>query len=910
MQGLISVILVEHEPEVISLLSLSLSDMKECRLKVCAGIAEIQNQIGDSRSGLLLLNVREDPASAFEILKEVRREYPNVYVIVSMPEISAIQSDSWMTSGAYDCVIKDRNYVSNIVRAVKTALIRIAEKESIHAPLLSRAQHFAIDENLPDVIFSLDLEGKILYANYAITAMLGYQQNQVVGKFFSELISEDLSQLQFRNYLEHIYERINFRTNLLLNDNRGSISNFEINFTLIEGEMIYGFARKVLDEQSVSASLESLDPSLEVIASKDETDSDVLPTKVGPYRIINLLGAGAMGRVYKGFDEQLERYVAIKVTSKALDEEDRNLDRFRKEAKILASISHPNIALIYYFGSLEGMPYFCMEFLPNGSIENLLQTQKVIEPHIAISYVSQAAAGLREALAKGVLHMDVKPSNLMLTEDGRLKIVDFGLAHTNRDMEELERNIIGTPVYIAPEQIIGGSVDHRMDIYSLGISFFEMLYGFVPFKGRTVPDIFHQKLRIGIPPRSDLNLSIPEKLYEIVVKMTAREPSNRISHYSELIEALESIRRTAVRSEGIPAMKKPDASNVAMSGLLYDRSIPEVLGQISQERLNGKLTINWGQLYKQLHFKKGRLIAILSNQEGEDFVDLVISHLPADVKNIRNLQTDQSSDLYQGYTTVLQRIPSDMRSRLSKDFEIRARMILENLFSWMMGEFIFEKGDFPGQLDLEIQIQDVVSAGVRQGLDHDFIRMKLFEGNCIIRQVPDFVRLLREVNLPPSDRFLLFRFEKEIDYRKLLEMSRISEEEFARLLFLFHCFGLVHLEKTTPTAPTVPSAPPPVPPTPDVDSRPAVDPGVYYTHCAVKSFEQSNYFACVEYCKKALEHRQDPGVYRLMGKALASNPKFRDEAMKAYKQALSLSPGNAGIERDLADLRLRQSTRK
>jgi hypothetical protein len=384
------------------------------------------------------------------------------------------------------------------------------------------------------------------------------------------------------------------------------------------------------------------------------------------------------------------------------------------------------------------------------------------------------------------------------------------------------------------------------------------------------------------------------------VKMTAREPSNRISHYSELIEALESIRRTSIKSETIPVMQKPEASNVAMSGLLYDRSIPEVLGQIAQERMNGKLTINWGHLYKQLHFRKGRLIAILSNQEGEDFVDLVISHLPSDVKSMRKLQTNQSSDLYQGYTTVLQRIPSDLRFRLSKDFEVKARSILENLFSWTMGEFLFEMGDFPGQLDLEIQIQDVVSIGVRHGLDYDFIRMKLFEGNCKIRQVPDFVRLLREVNLPPSDRFLLFRFEREIHYNKLLEMSRISEEEFARLLFLFHCFGLVQLEKTARSSPPSPPA------VPETDSRPAVDPGVYYTHCAIKSFEQSNYFACIEYCKKALEYRQDPGVYRLMGKALASNPKFLNEAMQAYKKALSLSPGNAGIERDLADLRLRQ----
>jgi tetratricopeptide (TPR) repeat protein len=436
-----------------------------------------------------------------------------------------------------------------------------------------------------------------------------------------------------------------------------------------------------------------------------------------------------------------------------------------------------------------------------------------------------------------------------------------------------------------------------MDIYSLGISFFEMLYGFVPFYGDTVPEIFQQKLRSGIPARSELDPIVPPSLYDLVAKMTTSDPARRISHYSEVIDALETIRRTTVPVEALPETIRPQESKVLMNGLLYDVSIPEILGRISQERLNGKLTLNWGKLYKHFHFRDGRVIAVLSNQEGEAFSDLVISHLPADGKMIRNLRADQSSDLYQTYTTVLRKIPPDLRLRLSHDLRERTLKIVENMFSWMMGEFLFETGEFPGQLDLEMQVQDVVAKGVRYWLDYEFIQSKVMNGRCNIRLKPDFIRLLRDVNLAPSDRFLLFRFEQEIAYEKLLEISGISREEFARLLFLFHCLCLVDLEKSESSASTKPSAEGP---------QTSTDSAVYFTHCAVKSFEQNNFWACVEYCKKALEYRQDAGVYRLMGKALAAHPQFQEEAAEAYRRALALSPGNVGIERDLAELKRKE----
>ncbi len=237
---------------------------------------------------------------------------------------------------------------------------------------------------------------------------------------------------------------------------------------------------------------------------------------------------------------------------------------------------------------------------------------------------------------------------------------------------------------------------------------------------------------------------------------------------------------------------------------------------------------------------------------------------------------------------------------------------MESLFPWMMGEFIFESGEFPAQLNLEIGMHDIVANGVRNWLDFDFIRRKLFDGDCLIRHDADFIRHLRNLNLEPSDRFLLFRFENEIHYSRLLEISGISQEEFGRLIYLFQCFGLVHLvrsavsygEEPAAGAPKGQASRGPVPQEVQLPDAPrsTTDLGTYYAHCAIKSFEENNYWACVEYCRKAVEHKQDPGVYRLMGRALATHSKFHKEALDAYKKALTLSPNNAGIERDIADL--------
>jgi len=240
-ENTVRVLLAEQEKEILSLLTLSLSDIKECELAICSQPGDVITSVRETRPGLVLLRaVKEEEAAS--VLREIHETNPGVYVIVTMPDADEMAMDRLISIGAHDCVLKDRNYVANIVSAVKKALIRIAEREAFDIPVLERAQRFAIDENLPDIIFYFDFAGKVLYVNQAVTVLLGYEQKDVVGAEFSQLIAANM-QRSFDAYLLHLNQTAHFRQKLPIKNSKGAIVNFDVNFTVVQGEMIYGVAR-------------------------------------------------------------------------------------------------------------------------------------------------------------------------------------------------------------------------------------------------------------------------------------------------------------------------------------------------------------------------------------------------------------------------------------------------------------------------------------------------------------------------------------------------------------------------------------------------------------------------------------------------------------------------------------------
>ncbi len=924
----IPVLLAEEEPDTISIVTLFLSEIKEVRLSNAYSAEETLFKFSESPASLLLFADGLQGMGSLQALQQIHRDFPLTYIIVSLPVRDPNRVSEFMISGANDCIVKDAQYVPSLVQAVKKSLNRIAERKSLAISPMPRADQFAVDENLPDIIFYMSAGGKVLYANRAIQTLLGRTQRDVINCVFEELILKPEQRGAFHEYLSGKDSHPNFRRVISLGDAQGNPRDFEINLALRDGDVFYGVARPL--------QIEDLNRTPVVVPRTTSEGTQDLPVRIGPYRVLTLLGAGAMGRVYKGFDEQLERYVAIKVVGKKLAAAKDYLDRFHREAKLLASLTHPNIALIYYFGTLEGLPYFCMEYMPGGSLENLLRQNKTLAPETAVSYTMQVAIGLSKAYEKGIVHLDIKPSNLMIAENDRVKIVDFGLARTTHQLQNIPSHIIGTPLYVAPEQIRGGLVDFRCDIFSLGITFFQMLYGFVPHAAPKVQDVFRRRLKEGLPSPDQVDSSVPKRLYEMIKRMTHSDPAERYGTYSDLIADLEAMRRDKIQEQTSAEMSPPAGSSVYMRGLIYDRPFAEVLGHIAAKRLSGKLTLSWFDLCKNLHFKNGEIVAVMSNQEGESFVDLLLKQNQVGPERARKLEAG-SSDLFSNYSSIMGELTHETRDKLAGELKDLAWRILHGLFSWFVGEFLFEEGEFPAQSSLQIRTGEALVSGIRTWMDFPTIHRRMHGGRCRIVLNPNFQQILPVLSVGPADAFILFRFEKTILFRELLDLSGISDDEFFRLIYLFSSVGILDVEEaqedrspvrsprkvSQPERVEIPEKilveatisepkevkeeePAPNPEAPAFPTRAQGPVGnelaLYYYQCAINSFDSKNYWAAVEYCRKALELKQESRIYRLMGNALATHQAFHHEAMEAYKKALEKDPKSFAIERDIADL--------
>src|SRR5271169_897728 len=249
--------------------------------------------------------------------------------------------------------------------------------------------------------------------------------------------------------------------------------------------------------------------------------------RLGPYEIVSPLGAGGMGEVYRARDTRLKREVAIKVLPAAFSLDADRLRRFEQEALATAALNHPNILAVFDIGTSEGSPYVVSELLEGETLRERLRSGP-IPVRKALDHALQIAHGLAAAHAKGIIHRDLKPENLFLTKDGRLKILDFGLAKltqaepgANASVPTISQGtksgtVIGTAGYMSPEQVRGIAVDARSDIFSFGTILYEMLSGKRAFRGDTAADTMSAILKKNPPELSETNRSVPPVLDRIV----------------------------------------------------------------------------------------------------------------------------------------------------------------------------------------------------------------------------------------------------------------------------------------------------------------------------------------------------------------------------------------------------------
>src|ERR687895_717163 len=281
----------------------------------------------------------------------------------------------------------------------------------------------------------------------------------------------------------------------------------------------------------------------------------------GRYRIARKLGAGGMADVYLAEDEELGRRVAIKILNDRHANDDQFVERFRREAKNAAGLSHPNIVSIYDRGQAEGTYYIAMEYIEGRTLKDLILARGPLPVDQAVPYARQILGAVRFAHRKGIVHRDIKPHNVLVDTDGRLKVTDFGIARAGTSQMTEAGSIIGTAQYLSPEQARGASVDARSDLYSVGIVLYEMLTGSVPFTGDTPVEIAMKHLSKVPEPPSAKRPEIPRALDQVVLRALAKDPDDRYGSAEEFDAELAQV------AEGLPfSAETADAATAVLAG--------------------------------------------------------------------------------------------------------------------------------------------------------------------------------------------------------------------------------------------------------------------------------------------------------------------------------------------------------
>jgi beta-lactam-binding protein with PASTA domain/predicted Ser/Thr protein kinase len=268
----------------------------------------------------------------------------------------------------------------------------------------------------------------------------------------------------------------------------------------------------------------------------------------GRYRIVRKLGTGGMANVYLAEDQELGRRVAIKILNDRHAGDDQFVERFRREAKNAASLSHPNIVSIYDRGEAEGTYYIAMEYLDGRSLKELIVARGPAPVNIAIDYARQILAAIRFAHRHGIVHRDIKPHNVLVDGEGRLKVTDFGIARAGTSQMTEAGSIIGSAQYLSPEQAKGAPVDQTSDLYSVGVVLYELLTGVVPFNGDTPVEIAMKHLSTPPEPPSTKRAEIPHELDLVVLRALAKDPADRYQSAEEMDADLARVARGAAVS--------------------------------------------------------------------------------------------------------------------------------------------------------------------------------------------------------------------------------------------------------------------------------------------------------------------------------------------------------------------------
>ena len=270
--------------------------------------------------------------------------------------------------------------------------------------------------------------------------------------------------------------------------------------------------------------------------------TDALPTQIGKYKIQELVGEGAMGTVYRAVDSVIGRTVAIKVMNASIARQQDHRQRFLREAQAAGSLQHPNVVTIYDLGELDGHLFIAMEYVHGTDLERLMTGAEPLKLQSKLDIIVDVLMGLSYAHKHGIIHRDIKPANVRVGEDGHAKIMDFGVAHLASSDMTRTGIVVGTPSYMAPEQVMGGKAVPGTDLFAVGAVLYHLITGSKPFEGPTLQSLFYRIVTDMPKPLDEIRPGLPTALNTIIQKAMAKDPADRYETALDMANAIIAVR--------------------------------------------------------------------------------------------------------------------------------------------------------------------------------------------------------------------------------------------------------------------------------------------------------------------------------------------------------------------------------
>lgn len=663
--------------------------------------------------------------------------------------------------------------------------------------------------------------------------------------------------------------------------------------------------------------------------------------KYGTYRIEKQVGSDAYGMLYRAYDEVLDRPAALKVLSIGLSQHADLVEHFRDKIKDLARVTNPHIPQIYCFGKQNEEYFVALEWCPGGSLSNELRTNGRLQLERALAILRQCVEGLATAWKIGIAHGNLKPNNVMINEEGEIKIADFGLVSERSTGAGVDvSSVSGALSFMAPELADRGAIDFRADIYSLGIMLHYMLLNRLPL---------HQLASRSIKADSQSAL-IPPAIWELLDKMTRENPQERFGSYDELLQQID---RLAIVFPQQRPPTVPKASHPGEPTLRNSESLFDLLAQLYSQMVSGILRVNWLSVKKEFLVRDGEIIFFESNQPNESLFSLL--------KEKRWLR---DTDYPQGPPEAEKLIERVLQDRTCTEDQLRLSYLklmkaaLFSMLQWPVLEAEFVPAEIMNDSFVFLRISDVLLEASRTFIDLGRIR-SLIPVDSLINRTASFERLLAPFPLSPEESFLAYRFEgDDISPETLGMLTGLPEEKLYRILYLLQRIGALEFRSAVhrkprrvqrfapvaipqpqtvapvapvppapmpapavavpvapaPAAAVRPAAPAPItvvnePPRPTVPLEPAPVPGrssipgvdpewkIRKAEALYQKAEEAcdlgNYGMAAHICKEALSYHEWAACYNLLGAAYAHHPRFQRDAEEAFHKAILLDPSSA-----------------